>query len=199
METVKKDVQIIKPAIGIRKDKLLRVAAYFRVSTDSEDQINSFVAQVKYYNDFIKKNYRSTNMIKLLNCNNIESGEISIISNHLNIKYGSNDTGKSTISNAINAKINNNDSALKALVPFKYKVSGTVIPEVQGVENFNSVKVVNEEYVNSYAFQRDELIKNSFEVFIKTPEYDEHMNKISELLKTIHCTFTSDDTLQSLF
>lgn len=137
-------------------------------------------------------------MIRLLNCNNIECGEISIINNHLNIKYGFNGTGKSTISNAITAKINNNDSALKALMPFKYKESGTVIPEVQGVENFNSVKVFNEEYVNSYAFQRDELIKNSFEVFIKTPDYDEHMHKISELLKTIHCTFTSDDTLQSL-
>lgn len=137
-------------------------------------------------------------MIRLLNCNNIESGEISIKNNHLNIKYGFNGTGKSTISNAINAKINNNDSALKDLVPFKYKESGTVIPEVQGVEDFNSVKVFNEEYVNSYAFQRDELIKNSFEVFIKTPDYDEHMHKISELLKTIHSAFTSDDTLQSL-
>lgn len=137
-------------------------------------------------------------MIRLLNCNNIEHGEILIKINQLNIKYGFNGTGKSTISNAITAKINNNDSALRALVPFKYKKLGTVIPEVQGVENFNSVKVFNEEYVNSYAFQRDELIKNSFEVFIKTPDYDEHMHKISELLKTIHSAFTSDDTLQSL-
>ena len=56
METVKKDVKIIMPTIGGSKDKLLRVAAYCRVSTDSEDQMNSFVAQVKYYNDFIKKN-----------------------------------------------------------------------------------------------------------------------------------------------
>lgn len=56
METVKKDVKIIMPTIGGSKDKLLRVAAYCRVSTDSEDQMNSLVAQVKYYNDFIKKN-----------------------------------------------------------------------------------------------------------------------------------------------
>ena len=33
---------------------MLRVAAYCRVSTDSDDQINSFIAQVKYYNDFIR-------------------------------------------------------------------------------------------------------------------------------------------------
>ena len=34
---------------------VLRVAAYCRVSTDSEDQLNSFVAQQSYYNDYIRK------------------------------------------------------------------------------------------------------------------------------------------------
>jgi len=33
----------------------LRVAAYCRVSTDSEDQLNSFAAQQTYYNDYIRK------------------------------------------------------------------------------------------------------------------------------------------------
>jgi len=50
----KKEVQIINPTTGLYSDKLKRVAAYCRVSTDSEDQVNSFLAQVKYYNDFIK-------------------------------------------------------------------------------------------------------------------------------------------------
>ena len=34
---------------------VLRVAAYCRVSTDSEDQLNSFAAQQSYYNDYIRK------------------------------------------------------------------------------------------------------------------------------------------------
>ena len=34
---------------------VLRVAAYCRVSTDSEDQLNSFAAQQTYYNDYIRK------------------------------------------------------------------------------------------------------------------------------------------------
>ncbi|MCM1508742.1 MAG: recombinase family protein [Ruminococcus flavefaciens] len=50
----KKEVQIINPTKGLYSDRLKRVAAYCRVSTDSEDQVNSFLAQVKYYNDFIK-------------------------------------------------------------------------------------------------------------------------------------------------
>ena len=36
--------------------KLLRVAAYCRVSSDSTDQEHSFAAQVKYYTEMIGKN-----------------------------------------------------------------------------------------------------------------------------------------------
>jgi Fe-S cluster assembly ATPase SufC len=39
--------------------------------------------------------------IKITNCNNIEVGEIKISSNKLNIKFGINGTGKSTITRAI--------------------------------------------------------------------------------------------------
>ncbi|MBQ8496252.1 MAG: recombinase family protein [Clostridia bacterium] len=33
---------------------MIRVAAYCRFSTDSEDQANAFLAQVRYYSDFIQ-------------------------------------------------------------------------------------------------------------------------------------------------
>ncbi len=52
----KKDVRIIHPTIGSGVKIIIRVAAYCRVSTDSEDQANSFIAQVQYYTDYIKKN-----------------------------------------------------------------------------------------------------------------------------------------------
>ena len=51
-----KIVQVINPTKLLYSDKRKRAAAYCRVSTDSEDQVNSFVAQVKYYTDFIKHN-----------------------------------------------------------------------------------------------------------------------------------------------
>lgn len=60
---VKKDVKIIKGDTTIRRTasgcverSLKRVAAYCRVSTDSEDQLNSYNSQVQYYTDFIKQN-----------------------------------------------------------------------------------------------------------------------------------------------
>ena len=46
----------IDRATGLKINTRLRVAAYARVSTDSEDQLNSFESQVKYYNEKINKN-----------------------------------------------------------------------------------------------------------------------------------------------
>ena len=50
-------VKVIKPTISqINQEKKQRVAAYCRVSTDSEDQSNSFSAQLRYYSEYIKSN-----------------------------------------------------------------------------------------------------------------------------------------------
>lgn len=57
-----KDVEIIKARNTLSSraktnlTKRLRVAAYCRVSTDSEDQLNSYKSQVQYYTDLIKNN-----------------------------------------------------------------------------------------------------------------------------------------------
>ena len=49
-----REVKIIRATSEITDKNIMRVAAYCRVSTDSDDQVNSFIAQVKYYNDFIR-------------------------------------------------------------------------------------------------------------------------------------------------
>lgn len=48
-----REVKVIRALSGEKSHKL-RAAAYCRVSTDSDDQVNSFIAQVRYYNDFIR-------------------------------------------------------------------------------------------------------------------------------------------------
>ncbi len=50
----KKNVKLI-PATQSTAAEVLRVAAYCRVSTDKEDQINSFMAQMHYYYSFIRQ------------------------------------------------------------------------------------------------------------------------------------------------
>lgn len=43
---------------GNDANAILRVAAYCRVSTDNDDQLESYAAQVAYYTDIITKNPR---------------------------------------------------------------------------------------------------------------------------------------------
>lgn len=46
-------VTVIQPTIAEEKSRIIRCAAYCRVSSDSEDQLNSFMAQLKYYENFL--------------------------------------------------------------------------------------------------------------------------------------------------
>ena len=56
VEDMAKQVQVIRATKNLDEADIIRVAAYCRVSTDSKDQINSFLAQVQYYNDYIRGN-----------------------------------------------------------------------------------------------------------------------------------------------
>jgi DNA invertase Pin-like site-specific DNA recombinase len=47
-----KPMQVIK---GLSAQAKKRVCAYCRVSTDTEEQLSSYEAQVTYYEDYIKK------------------------------------------------------------------------------------------------------------------------------------------------
>ena len=51
-----RQVFVIKATKDILPDDKIKVAAYCRVSTDSDDQLNSFIEQVRYYTDFINQN-----------------------------------------------------------------------------------------------------------------------------------------------
>ena len=53
---MEKQVQVIKATKYLDEEDIIRVAAYCRVSTDSDDQVNSFLAQMQYYNDYIRSN-----------------------------------------------------------------------------------------------------------------------------------------------
>ena len=51
-------VTIIQPTISEEQSHKLRCAAYCRVSSDSEDQLNSFMAQTRYYENAFEKSDR---------------------------------------------------------------------------------------------------------------------------------------------
>lgn len=53
-------VTVIQPTIAEEKAVKIRCAAYCRVSSDSEDQLNSFMAQTRYYSHFLRIRNRGT-------------------------------------------------------------------------------------------------------------------------------------------
>ena len=70
--------------------------------------------------------------IKISNCNSIDEANIQIKKNRINIKYGPNGLGKSTISKAIVSHISG-DGTLSDLLPFKLrKATNTTLPTVEG-------------------------------------------------------------------
>lgn len=69
-------------------------------------------------------------VIKISNCNNITTGEVPIYGDKLNILFGRNGTGKSTIARAIYLK--SHDKPLTELAPYG-NVSTDSAPSLEGI------------------------------------------------------------------
>jgi len=138
-------------------------------------------------------------IIKIKNCNNIDVADISIDENMLNIKYAMNGTGKSTIAKAIELHIKGGD-AINELMPFKHIESKTLTekPSVEGLEAGTTVAIFNDSYINQYAFKPDEILLNSFQIFVKTPDYDTRMEKIDKLITDIKDTFRDSEPINQI-
>lgn len=133
--------------------------------------------------------------IKIKNCNCISDATIRIVENTLNIKYGSNGTGKSTISEAVYAQANNEIDMLESLKPYGADENSHPI-----VDNpyFHVVKVFNEDYVNSYLFQGDEFLDDSFQVFLKSDKCDTLAAQIAGMLEELQDLINDIDAIHNL-
>ncbi len=121
--------------------------------------------------------------ITFTDCNSITEAQITLRRGSLNIKYGPNGIGKSTIARALVLNAQGAD-ALQELLPFKYRQSNSgKAPEVVGADEIKNVLVFDEHYVSHFVFQPDEVVKNSFEIFIKTPEYEKGIEELEAIFE----------------
>jgi len=134
--------------------------------------------------------------IEIKNCNNIDNGQLTLEDKKLNIKYGINGTGKSTIAKAI--KNHDTEEKLKLLTPFKSNPDNLLLPSVDISCKISNTHIFNEEYINQFVYKEDELISNSFEVFIKTPHYIESSKKIDTILENVTKIFIENDELTNI-
>lgn len=132
--------------------------------------------------------------LKIENCNNIFSGDIDVAENSLNIKYAVNGTGKSSVAKIIKAFSPLNEAEVKKLVPYNTELT----PILTGLNEGEKVFVFNEDYVNRYLFQKDDIIPNAFNIFIKTEDYEERMAVIKEMLSDVRQQFENNQELDDL-
>jgi len=134
-------------------------------------------------------------------CNNIENASISIKENALNIKYAINGTGKTTISQAILCSMNdsqNGTESIRDLKPFKYVDQDDHNPEVLGADQIKSIKVFDEKYINEFVFLPSELLKGSFDIFIRDENYENGMKEIDNLVETLRKMLAEDKDIDDL-
>lgn len=131
--------------------------------------------------------------IIIKNCNCIKEAEVIIKENTLNIKYGLNGTGKSTIGKAIAAQGNGNEDELNFLKPY----SKDRLPSVENLPS-KTTKIFDEKYVNSYIFKENSFLKNSYQVFLHSDECENLSRKIDDLLMELQGKFQSSQDLKEL-
>lgn len=139
-------------------------------------------------------------MIEIRYCNNIDAARIMLVANKLNIKFAPNGSGKSTIARALFLRIQNEQDPLSELIPFKLRKENpeNKRPEVSGIGEFRSVMCFNEVYVNQFVFRSEELVSNSFDIFIRTDIYRENEQEIEELICRIKNLFVENQELETL-
>lgn len=138
--------------------------------------------------------------ITITNCNCLNEAKIKIDTGKVNIKYAMNGTGKSTISRSIQLHVEGHN-AIKALMPFKHRDKGDdpqFFPTVIGADQIKSIKIFNEDYINQFVFKPDEVISNSFNIFIRNTEYDLQMLEIENTFAEIKDTFKDNKKLDQV-
>lgn len=127
-------------------------------------------------------------------CNCITKANVKITPHQLNIKFGTNGTGKSTIGDAIlAASLKDEGKELQKLLPYGADIEkAEECPHVSNL-TYSNVKVFNDKYANSFLFRGDNLFQNPFQIFLRSPECDDLSENITSLLKDLQDSFQASD------
>lgn len=107
------------------------------------------------------KDKKMNTTIKIENVQSVRKAEIVIEEKSINIKYGYNGLGKSSIGKAIDFNINKHNEEIDKLAPFS---GGS--PVISLSNTFNSCMSFNRDYISKWLFQGDSnVINESYSIF----------------------------------
>lgn len=138
--------------------------------------------------------------IEIKNCNNLDSAVMELEEQKLNIKFAPNGTGKSSIARALELASKGDGSLQKELMPFKFRKDNpdNKQPEIKGAESLQRILCFNEEYVSQFVFRPDELLRNSFDILLRTSAYKQKQQEIENAVSSIKSLFSGNKELESL-
>lgn len=107
------------------------------------------------------KDKKMSTTIKIENVQSVRKAEVVIQEKSINIKYGYNGLGKSSIGKAIDFNINKHNEEIDKLAPFS---GGS--PVISLSNTFNSCMSFNRDYISKWLFQGDSnVINESYSIF----------------------------------
>ena len=138
-------------------------------------------------------NYKGfiSSLIEIKNCANIQTGTIAIEHNKINLKFGHNGIGKTTILRSLEMSISSS-SKESELTPY----NSNLVPTVNGTEQFKNTIVFNEDYIKQFLFDSTDLLKNSHELIVTTsPKFKETEEEIDRLLREMKLAILNNEEL----
>jgi len=117
--------------------------------------------------------------IKLRNSGNISNAVLDLKENCLNIKYGSNGIGKSTLAKSIYYHLTSNQK-ISDLIP--YGSSDPIFIELS--TSLQTCIYFDKEYVDKFLFQED-IQNNSYEIVVKTDNFSDSKKIVEDRIKDL--------------
>lgn len=137
--------------------------------------------------------------VTIENCNSIDHGVITIKKSALNVKYGINGTGKSTLAKAIQYCVSTPES-LQVLKQFKHLENNSLeaAPKVSGLDGIESMMIFDEEFIEKFTFKKDEVLENSFDIFIEDDTFNTQTAEIEQFVKGVREEVEKNSELEKM-
>lgn len=134
---------------------------------------------------------------QILNCNSIKQAFINVYDKCLNIKYGFNGTGKTTIAKAIYF-CKQQDELNKQMLPYDSTNSVKCNVIVSPKNPYKKIMIFNEDYVNKFIIKKKGDFCNTFDVLLKDEKCEQLENNIESLISKLSVN-SSQEKLNQLY
>ena len=126
----------------------------------------------------------SKSSILFENIGSIKKANIGIADEALNVKFGPNGIGKTTLIKALKYKLSQNEELKEVLKPFD-DASKEPAVTISGALDGKNIAVYDVGYFNSLFSKQDDLLEDTYSFVIKSQDYENQLNAINGILSDI--------------